>query len=248
MNDDFHNTKTIEKKNVGHIQKVSRLFIQDSSAPEDAINKDIWNSFMVSDAVYAGKFEFPVLFPTHQIPNSLIAFSKALSSHDYNQWVHFYENDISFERLWRNPLKYLPLLKKFNGVILPDFSLYRDMPLTMQIWNIYRSRAIGCWLQREGINIIVNIRYGDERTYSVCCDGVSENCVISIGTHGIMRRSVDRQYLFQGLDTVIAILHPSDIIIYGTAPDKYFHKYVCSGIRIHAFESEYAITHKKGGN
>ena len=171
--------------------------------------------------------------------------AKSLKTHDYDQWIHFYEHDESFERIWRNPLKYLPNLKKFRGVILPDFSLYRDMPLAMQIWNIYRSRAIGSWLQREGVNIIVNIRYGDERTYRVCCDGVAENCVISIGTHGTMKNPVDRHYLLQGLETVVNRLHPSDIVIYGSAPNKYFQKICDSGIRIHQFDSEYAITHQK---
>ena len=63
----------------------------------------------------------------------MIAFSKAISSKDYEQWVHFYEDDHLFERLWNNPRKYLPILERFQGVILPDFSLYRDMPLVMQL-------------------------------------------------------------------------------------------------------------------
>jgi len=209
--------------------------------------KDVFNAFMVSDAEYAGKYEFPVLFPTYQVPNRLIAFSKAIHTYDYDQWIHFYEDDVSFERIWRNPRKYLSILKKFNGVILPDFSLYRDMPLSMQIWNIYRSRAIGHWLQREGVNIVVNIRYGDERTYQISCDGVPKDCVISLGTHGTMKNRVDRHYMLHGLDAVVERLHPSDIVIYGTAPDKFFRKYLESGIRIHQFDSEYAVTHQKGG-
>lgn len=207
--------------------------------------KDVFNAFMVSDAEYAGKYEFPILFPTYQIPNKVIVFSKALRTKDYNQWVHFYEDDVSFERIWRQPKKYLPILRKFKGVILPDFSLYRDMPLAMQIWNIYRSRAFGHWLQKEGITVIVNIRYGDERTYQVCCDGVPQNCVIAIGTHGTMKNREDRYYLLHGLDEVVERLQPSAIVVYGSAPDKYFQKYKSQGIRIYQFSSEYAIAHQK---
>ncbi len=105
--------------------------------------KDVFNAFLVSDAEYDGLFELPVIKGTNLVPEKLISFSKALSSIDYNQWVHFYEFDVTFERLWRNPRKYLELLKKYEGIILPDFSLYYDMPLSMQLWNIYRSRAIG---------------------------------------------------------------------------------------------------------
>jgi len=60
--------------------------------------------------------------------------------------------------------------------------LVRNMPLVMQLWNIYRSRAIGCWLQRNDVKVIVNIRWGDCRTYRCCCDGVSQNSTIAVGT------------------------------------------------------------------
>ena len=76
----------------------------------------------------------------------LIAFSKAIRSTDFDTWIHFYEDDVAFERIWNTPNKYLPIIKKFKGVITPDFSVYRDMPLVMQQWNIYRSRAIGLML------------------------------------------------------------------------------------------------------
>ena len=68
----------------------------------------------------SGKHSHP-----YDTPNKLIKFSKAASSKckDYNQWVHFYEEDYEFFRLWRNPERYLKRLKRFNGVILPDFSL-----------------------------------------------------------------------------------------------------------------------------
>ena len=138
--------------------------------------KDVFNAFLVTMATYAGIFEFPCIEATFDIPNKLIAFSKCIPCKDYNQWVHFYEDDYQFERLWRNPKKYLDILKRYNGVILPDFSLYRDMPLVMQLWNIYRSRAIGCWLQANGIKVIPNIRFGDRRTYRICCDGIEKHC------------------------------------------------------------------------
>ena len=207
--------------------------------------RDVFNAFMVSDAEYAGKYEFPVLFPTYKIPNRLIAFTDALKTKDYNQWVHFYQDDADFERIWRQPRTYLPILKKFKGVILPDFSTYRDMPLAMQIWNIYRSRAVGHWLQSEGIDIIVNIRYGDERTYDICCDGVSQNCVIAVGSHGTIKVTDDRKFFLQGLDHVIERLKPSAIIVYGSASDAYFFKYKEMGIPIHQFDSDTSTYHSQ---
>ncbi len=81
--------------------------------------KDVFNAFLVTLATYAGFFEFPVIKPCYDIPNRLIAFSKCISSRNHDCWVHFYEDDYLFERLWRDPKRYLPILQRYNGVILP---------------------------------------------------------------------------------------------------------------------------------
>lgn len=209
--------------------------------------RDVFNAFLVTVAYYAGLFEFPIIRPTYWVPNRLIAFSKAVSNTDYDQWVHFYEDDYLFERIWRTPKKYLNLLKRYNGVILPDFSLYRDMPFVMQLWNIYRSRAIGFWLQINGIKVIVNIRYADRRTYRCCCDGISKHCVIAIGTHGTIKNREDRQYFCEGLAVVVKRLEPTVIIVYGSAPESIFGIYRDKGITIIRFPSDCSSFHKEVG-
>ena len=208
--------------------------------------KDVFNAYLVRLAVYAGVFEFPVIQATHTIPNRIIPFSRALKTDDFDQWVHFYEDDYLFEKLWDNPKDYLEFLKKFNGVILPDFSLYRDMPFVMQLWNIYRSRAIGHWLQVNGVTVIPNIRYGDKRTYKCCCDGIQTHCVIAVGSHGTIKNKLDRKIFVDGLEIVIKRLQPSVIVVYGAAPDDIFDKYRQQGIQIVVFDSEISKAMRKG--
>ncbi len=205
--------------------------------------RDVWNAFLVSSADYEGFFEFPVIQPENSVPNQLVSFSKAIRSSDYNQWVHFFEDDYLFERIWRNPKRYLSILRRFNGVILPDFSVYRDMPYAMQLWNIYRSRAIGSWLQKNGVKVIVNIRYGDDRTYGFSCDGVPHGCTIAVGTHGTLKRSDDRRCFVEGLEVVIGKLQPSVIVVYGSAPENVFGAYREKGIKIVQFDSDFARVH-----
>lgn len=206
--------------------------------------KDVFNAFLVSTATYAGFLEFPRIKPTYDIPNRVIAFSKAIKCKDYNQWVHFYEDDHLFERIWRNPRRYLAILKRYRGVILADFSLYRDMPLIMQLWNIYRSRAIGHWLQANGIIVIPNIRFGDRRTYRICCEGISKHCTIAVGAHGNMKHKVDRDIFLNGLDEIVKILEPNTIVVYGSAPKDHYQKYIDAGITVVNFDSEYSASHK----
>ncbi len=65
--------------------------------------KDVFRSFLVKNATYEGNLEIPVIKPEKQIPRKLISFSKAISSRDFDCWVHFYEDDVAFERIWNNP-------------------------------------------------------------------------------------------------------------------------------------------------
>lgn len=206
--------------------------------------KDTFNSFLVSNASFDGNLEFPIIKKDNKIPNDLILFSKCISSKNNNYWVHFYEDDVHFERIWKNPQKYLSILKRYNGVITPDFSLYRDLPLVQQEWNIYRSRAIGSWLQEKGINVIPNVRFGDKRTYSFCCLGIEKGSIIAIGTHGNLKDLEDRQVFEEGLDYVIRKIQPKAVIVYGKAPKTIFDKYN-SVTKIYQFESDFGISRRK---
>ena len=207
--------------------------------------KDVFHAFLVKNAQFDTDLEIPRIAPESALPGRLVSFSKAVTRNEYDQWVHFYEDDANFERLWNKPNKYLPILQKYKGVITPDFSLYRDMPLVMQQWNTYRSRAIGHWLQENGIPTIANVRWGDERTYELCCAGVPRNSIIAVGSHGCIKLLQERPYFINGLDYAVRTLCPKIIIVYGTAPECIFDKYRKQGIKILQFDSDYMVAHRK---
>ena len=210
--------------------------------------KDVFHAFMVTDADYDGELEFPKIEPQNEGPNRVINFSKSLRCNDANQWIHFYEDDYLFERIWNQPRKYLPLFKKYNGVILPDFSLYYDMPLVMQCWNIYRSRAIGTWLQRNGIKVIPNCRFGDSRTFDITCAGLAKHSIIAIGSIGCIQDKTYRPTFIQGTKHVIEHLDPSQLVIVGSVPQEIQDFCKKRNIPILQFESETKQVFRKGEN
>lgn len=210
-------------------------------------NYDVFHSYLVEDADYEGYIELPKIKTSNLIPKKLVPFSKAMSKswNDFDCWVMFYEHDVKFERLWNNPKQYLEKLKKFKGIISPDFSLYRNMPLVMQQWNTYRSRALAVWLQKNDVEIIPNVRFNDERTYDFCFDGIEKFKTISVGTHGCIKNKIDKDYFKKGLAELVNRLSPKTIIVYGATPDDIFKVYKDAEIEIISFESDFSKSRKQ---
>lgn len=82
-----------------------------------------------------GKYDIPKLTGSKRtkIPE-LVGFNYAKTTKGRsNKGVHFFLDDYQFTRLWSRPYDYLNLLKRFEFVLTPDFSLYSDFPVAMQI-------------------------------------------------------------------------------------------------------------------
>lgn len=204
--------------------------------------KDVFNAFMVEEATFEGKYDFPVS-PTlkEEIPKELIAYDLTSSSVDYDAYVHFYIDDYKFDGkrgIWNEPDKALERLKRFKGVISPDFSTNLDFPVSLKLYNFYRIRAFSYYLAKNGVNVINNVRWSDQTSYEYCFDGIPKNGIIAIGTIGCIKEKKYWKMYQQGLDEMIKRLTPHTIIVYGKAPDKFFKKHRENGIRIVEFESQ----------
>ena len=147
----------------------------------------VFNVDLNAGAIPAGKYGIPTILRTGSVPNQLIPFDKAVSSEDHDQWVHFFIHDYQFIRIWRNPWRYLPILAEYNGIISPDFSVFWNYPLYMQLESVCRSREIGAWLQRNGLEVIPCLRWGKPDTYEFAFDGVQPNGTVAVGTLGCVR-------------------------------------------------------------
>ena len=148
------------------------------------------------------------------VTSKAIPFNAAKRSVRFDHWVHFYLYDYIFECVWAAPGRYLSLLKGFAGVITPDYSLYRNMPLAMQIWNTYRNRALAYWLQSNGVNIIPNVRWGDERTFDFAFEGLPVGGTFAVGTNGCIQSKEDRHHFKAGLSKMLELLKPDAIVNY----------------------------------
>lgn len=180
--------------------------------------KDVFHAWMVLESKFDGTWEIPMIhkMSVNDYKNvKFIPFDKMRQHKGFDYYVHFYIHDVQFGGIWNNPYQYLERLKKYKGVISADFSLYRDMPLAMQMWNTYRSRTVGSWLQNNGVTVIPNVRWGDERSYEFCFSGIEKGSIVAVGSHGTVKNVIDRRYFEKGLDYMLKLIEPKDVIIYG---------------------------------
>ena len=204
--------------------------------------KDCYYSRLVEFAHFDGIMEIPYISRPNEfiIPEGLVPFSKRHYCSNSNYFICFYENDDEFIDFLISPEKYLDDLKKFAGVILPDPSLDYDMPLIVQLYHVYLSRAIGIWLQQNDIYAVVNVRWGDERTYTtnfipemVPFLGIEQDSIIAIGTYGCSQGAEELEHLRNGLNVLIEQCHPRYVLVYGSFPKKIFQKYASQTTFVH---------------
>jgi len=89
----------------------------------------------------------------------------------------FYEFDEKFDVFWYETKKIAEeiLKDKWFGVITPNWSLYRTAPVAFQIFNVFKSRYIGRYLQELGLNIIPDVNFSDEKSYKFCLLGIPKD-------------------------------------------------------------------------
>ena len=160
-------------------------------------------------------WQMPVIKNDGYIPEDLIGFNCAKTSKEKHVGIHFYVDDYQFERTWNDPEKYTEILREYDCILSPDFSLYMDMPMPMKIWNTYRSRFIGAFYQSKGLRVIPTISWAERETYAFCFRGIPKGSIVSISTVGVKRDKDALAIWHDGVDEMIRQIEPSAILVYG---------------------------------
>lgn len=181
-------------------------------------NNNGWNLHLCSRDDCEGKWEFPPLKPVDVKPTDLIGFNYAKSAKEFHTGIHFCIDDYQFERVWNKPEAYLELLRKFECVICPDFSIYIDMPLPMKLWNLYKSRALGYWWQQQGLTVVPNVTFSDESSLEYCYEGLPHGGTIFLSTVGIEKDEEAAKLGEIAINRALEELKPTRVLLLGNAP------------------------------
>lgn len=180
------------------------------------IQRQNFKTELIKGAYLVGDYDMPQLTKTNLIPNNLIPFNKAMSEKfPSNKWVHFFVDDYQFEGLWNYPKRYVELLKRYEGVIMPDFSMYQTMPKAQQIWNCYRNRALAYWLQLNDINVVPTVEWAEYKDLEWCLCGLPKNSTLAISTYGCNKNLYKKYGIIKGIEKICRELIPNCLVMYG---------------------------------
>ncbi len=207
---------------------------------------DGFMSHLVEGATFVGEAGIPMLMDLKnvQVPKDIIPFDKAKHATNKRQYVHFYMHDKYFANILTSTNKYLDLLKQFDGIITPDFSMAIGQSACLQQTNTYFNRAVGFYLQKNGMAVSANLRWSDESSFGYCFLGVPQNSVVSISTHGCIRSAEQKEMFKKGLYAMLDKLHPTDVIVHGHMPDRVFGEFL-KYVNFHRYKSWFERTHEK---
>lgn len=197
---------------------------------ENNLVEDSFQAFLVEGANFTKEEEYPILerWMIPEIPpKKIMPFDKALNYQGVlsEVFVCTYARDCSFERVRRNPKRYINFFKRCAGLIGFDFSVHSDMPTVKQKSQMNDNLSLTYFYGKEGIKIIPNIRYGDDDLSDEFLSAIPKHTLIAVGTHGFIKEIPQKAEWYCFLEKIIKELEPSGIIIYGKLSGKIFDEF-----------------------
>ena len=129
----------------------------------------------------------------------------------------FYVDDYRFEKVWSDAVSTIDKLRKkwFAAIISPDFSVWRDDPVAVQIWNIYRSRWCARYWQECGVKIIPSLNWSDDASYDFAFLGLPIGAPVVSCQCRTTRSRKGKEFFCRGISKAVEILRPESVWIYG---------------------------------
>ena len=168
----------------------------------------------------ADKMIWPVLKPNYNLDvTRLVPFHEAYSYDITDAVAYFYIDDALFLRIFTNPEKYLPFLRKCKAVIGPDVSQYTDMPAGMRYRHAWGNTTMSAYLQEGGVNVYPNITWSKSDSYLYSFPKNLRNSVIAINSNGVHKSDLSLYRWKSGYRVALLTLSPLHIIRFGRPVD-----------------------------
>lgn len=163
----------------------------------------------------AGKYEFPII-KKQNIDIDKIKFlsyvdAKQNDAQNKDKTIHFFTYDWKFEKVYEDADKELEKLSQYYCLLSPDFSIFTNMPLALQIESIFKNRWCGAYWQSKGLKVIPTVSWGDKKSFDFCFDGIEEGPIVAVSTY--YRENCEDDFML-GYNEMLKRIKPSMVLCY----------------------------------
>jgi hypothetical protein len=163
------------------------------------------------------RWGIPALPSASLEPARLVSYTDrhAIAKADTGTALHFFLDDYRFEAVWTTPGRALSRPRAVGAALTPDFSLWRDMPTVMQLWQVYRSRWCGAWMAAHGVTVIPTVSWAGPDSYPFAFAGITRGSVVAVSTVGVHREHEARTLFAAGYTAMLDAVDPPMVLVYG---------------------------------
>lgn len=128
----------------------------------------------------------------------------------------YWTDDFRFECLWNKPLTMLDKIHRANvsAIVEPDFSLYDDDPMICQMFNVYKTRWVGRFLQEHGVAVIPSVSWSTVKSLSWSLIGIPKFAPV-VAIEGRPRQRRNWLPWIQIVNEIVYRLQPQRVLCYG---------------------------------
>jgi len=137
---------------------------------------------------------------------------KVDKSKNISKTVHFFVEDIKIERVYNYPDKYILQLAQYPHVLTPDYSMYRDMPLAIQLISTFKNRWCGAYWQEHNLSVIPTVSWSTIESFEFCFDGLEYETVVAISTLGCLE---EKDRFLRGYFEMKNRINPKQVLCFG---------------------------------
>jgi len=171
---------------------------------------------------FAGVFDMPVVEGITEFDpkTDFIPFNFCKTTKGFDKGVHFFIDDYQFNRIWINPELYAGFLAQYKYMLSPDYSLFANTPVAIQMYKHYQKQWFGAFAEKYGAKVISSLCWSDKKSFSFCFDGVSRNTVVAVSSVGTQRYPETKTAFLDGFFEAMNRVEPTHIVFFGKVPSE----------------------------
>ena len=130
----------------------------------------------------------------------------------------FYVDDWRFNVWWEKPAeKTIQILNSgISTVVTHNFSLWAGQAKAVHLYNTYRARWLGRYMQEAGLRIIPDVNWCDEQSFEFCLLGIPKSPPVIAVQAQTLKTDDDFRWSAYGIKRATSELTPSKLLVYGS--------------------------------